>query len=138
MLCHECKLSLLSDVHPPKLFSCPENVYVFENEIVEWSEPKATDNVGVAESVCTNKQNGKVFPLGEHRISCDVWDYERNKASCYFHVVVIKEGTMYMGFYKIVVTREKVFIFDCFCFHFIINISTFDSVLLINQAKGMS
>ncbi|XP_045164712.2 neurogenic locus notch homolog protein 4-like [Mercenaria mercenaria] len=81
------------DVYTPKFRNCPEDIYVFENEVVQWEEPSYYDNVGVADKTCTDSKNGKRFPVGEYTLTYQIWDYDRNTAFCRFHVSVTPEDT---------------------------------------------
>lgn len=79
------------ELTPPSI-ECPDVVCALAppgaNEaIVEWDEPAAEDNCGVASLVCT-PASGSVFPLGTSEVSCVVTDISGNEASCTFTVVV--------------------------------------------------
>ncbi|XP_045164711.2 uncharacterized protein LOC123528779 [Mercenaria mercenaria] len=84
---------VVRDIYPPVVFSCPEDVFVFEKEVVEWLQPNSADNVGIAGTSCSSQKNGEIFPVGEHRISCDIRDYDDNTASCHFLVSVTSDNT---------------------------------------------
>ncbi|XP_060601690.1 uncharacterized protein LOC132754950 [Ruditapes philippinarum] len=81
------------DIYAPVIFSCPEDVYVFEDEAVKWLEPNAADNVGVASKTYTSLRNGTRFPVGDHRITCNIHDFDGNMASCNFRVSVTRKDT---------------------------------------------
>ncbi|KAL4225840.1 calcium ion binding [Mactra antiquata] len=85
---------VVRDVTPPVFTSCPGNIFVFDDEPVEWVEPGYFDNVGVAGSKKTGYgENGDVFPVGEYYIKYYAWDYDRNTAECVFKVFVVDRDT---------------------------------------------
>lgn len=76
------------DNEAPSFWSCPEDIYVFEDEAVQWKKPDYYDNVKVVRMTCTDKKNGQKFPVGQHTLTYQIWDYDGNNAFCRFRVSV--------------------------------------------------
>ena len=84
-----------SDSQPPTFgVSCPESPITAYAErdkftaLVNWTEPVATDNSGVAPTVTSNYQSPQRFSQGTHVITYTAVDQSGNKATCTFTVYV--------------------------------------------------
>lgn len=84
---------IVHDPFEPMFLSCPEDIYVFNDEIVRWRDPEASDNVKIAEKLCSSQRNGEIFEVGNHSVACTSWDYDGNTAACYFEISVSERGT---------------------------------------------
>ena len=75
--------------------SCPGSPLVAYAEqdmftaLVNWSEPVATDNSGVAPTVTSNYQSPQRFSQGTHVITNTAVDQSGNNATCKFQVQVL-------------------------------------------------
>lgn len=56
--------------------------------VVNWTEPVATDNLGLSPKVTTNYHSPQRFGEGTHVIVYNAMDQSGNKATCTFRVVV--------------------------------------------------
>ncbi|CAG2185791.1 Fibropellin-3,Sushi, von Willebrand factor type A, EGF and pentraxin domain-containing protein 1,Fibropellin-1 [Mytilus edulis] len=94
----ECPLSYegewcntTEDTEAPTVIYCPEYVQVVTANrlnIVNWTEPQFTDNVGIINVVQTHR-SGQVFAYGEYDVMYIAYDTENNTAICSFTVYVI-------------------------------------------------
>ena len=87
---------LFLDSQPPSFgVSCPGSSLLTYAErdmftaLVNWTEPVATDNSGVAPTVTSNYQSPQRFSQGTHVITYTAVDQSGNKATCTFTVKVI-------------------------------------------------
>ena len=87
-------ISLYTDRESPRFHSCPDNIYVFEDEEVTWKEPTYSDNVGIYYKKCSRMLNGRKFAAGEYNISYTAVDYEYNYAICDFQIISTSRGTV--------------------------------------------
>ena len=83
------------DSQPPSFgVSCPRSPLLAYAErdkftaLVNWTEPVATDNSGVAPNVTSNYQSPQRFSQGTHVITYAAVDQSGNKATCTFTVKV--------------------------------------------------
>ncbi|XP_052070613.1 uncharacterized protein LOC127709241 isoform X2 [Mytilus californianus] len=79
------------DTEAPTVIYCPEHIQVVTANrlnIVNWTEPQFTDNVGIINIVQTHR-SGQVFAYGEYDIMYIAYDTENNTAICSFTVYVI-------------------------------------------------
>ncbi|XP_076073923.1 uncharacterized protein LOC143045353 isoform X3 [Mytilus galloprovincialis] len=94
----ECPLSYegewcntTEDTEAPTVIYCPEYVQVVTANrlnIVNWTVPQFTDNVGIINVVQTHR-SGQVFAYGEYDVMYIAYDTENNTAICSFTVYVI-------------------------------------------------
>ena len=88
--------SLLSfcplDREPPRIHTCPDDIYVFEDEVVTWEEPEYSDNVGVYYKKCNKENRDRTYPVGVYSITYTYVDFEYNYAICDFMINVTKRG----------------------------------------------
>lgn len=82
------------DNHPPIYSSCPADIAAFEDEIISWDKPKATDNIGIkSEKIISDYENNSKFPEGTHVVMYVSVDHEGNVGVCRFLVAIYKRGT---------------------------------------------
>ncbi|XP_063405005.1 kielin/chordin-like protein isoform X6 [Mytilus trossulus] len=82
------------DNHPPMYSTCPSEISAFEDEVISWDKPEASDNVGIKkESFISDYENNSKFPEGSHLLMYVAVDHEGNVAACRFLVAVYKRGT---------------------------------------------
>lgn len=82
------------DNHPPMYSTCPSEISAFEDEIISWDKPEASDNVGIkSESFISDYENNSKFPEGSHLLMYVAVDHEGNVGACRFLVAVYKRGT---------------------------------------------
>ena len=87
---------MLSDVEPPELLECPENIFVVASamsleQTASWTTPTYDDNSGLQVTVeqITGLPNGSLFREGTHLIEYKATDKEGNKnLDCQFLVRV--------------------------------------------------
>jgi PKD repeat protein len=96
-----CEFTVTVTELTPPTIECPEVICALAppgaNEaVVEWDEPEAEDNCGIASLVCT-PASGSVFPLGASEVTCVVTDISGNEASCTF-TIVVQPGDFSAGF----------------------------------------
>ncbi|XP_052781698.1 neurogenic locus notch homolog protein 1-like [Mya arenaria] len=76
----------VEDTQPPVFYNCPGDIFIFEDEIPQWEEPRFSDNVGVAEKSCSDRQ--KTYRPGNYPQIYRVFDFDRNVAECRFTIHV--------------------------------------------------
>ncbi|XP_071134324.1 cysteine-rich motor neuron 1 protein-like isoform X36 [Mytilus edulis] len=82
------------DNHPPMYSTCPSEISAFEDEIISWDKPEASDNVGIKkENFISDYENNSKFPEGSHLLMYVAVDHEGNVAACRFLVAVYKRGS---------------------------------------------
>ncbi|XP_052088702.1 uncharacterized protein LOC127725641 isoform X20 [Mytilus californianus] len=82
------------DNHPPIYSSCPADIAAFEDEIISWDKPKATDNIGIkSEKIISDYENDSKFPEGTHVVMYVSVDHEGNVGVCRFLVAIYKRGS---------------------------------------------
>ncbi|XP_052088703.1 uncharacterized protein LOC127725641 isoform X21 [Mytilus californianus] len=82
------------DNHPPMYSTCPSEISAFEDEIISWDKPEASDNVGIkSERFISDYENNSKFPEGSHLLMYVAVDHEGNVGACRFLVAVYKRGT---------------------------------------------
>ncbi|VDI36569.1 Hypothetical predicted protein [Mytilus galloprovincialis] len=82
------------DNHPPIYSSCPADIAAFEDEIISWDKPEATDNIGIkSEKIISDYENDSKFPEGTHVVMYVSVDHEGNAGVCRFLVAIYKRGT---------------------------------------------
>ena len=79
-----------TDVEPPKIANCPDDVHKTSSEI--WTKiffpgVTITDNVGVRVFE-TSRPNGSDFTWGEHNVTYTASDKAGNTAKCHFQVII--------------------------------------------------
>ena len=57
--------------------------------MVQWSQPVATDNSGVIQTVSCDVKSGTDFAIGQTKVTCTVIDGYGNNNKCTFHIDVI-------------------------------------------------
>ena len=80
------------DREPPRIHTCPDDIYVFEDEVVTWEEPEYSDNVGVYYKKCNKENRDRTYPVGVYNITYTYVDFEYNYAICDFMINVTKRG----------------------------------------------
>ena len=76
----------------PIIRSCPEDIYVFENEKVQLPRPTFYDNVGIYKVNKNDIYGMEYFKKGLYFAVYCVKDYEGNTATCKFKVEASKSG----------------------------------------------
>ena len=92
---------IILDSQPPSFgLSCPASPLLAYAErdkftaLVNWTEPVATDNSGVAPTVTSNYQSPQIFSQGTHVIIYTAVDQSGNSATCTFQVQVLGKQTL--------------------------------------------
>ncbi|XP_052781158.1 neurogenic locus notch homolog protein 2-like [Mya arenaria] len=87
-----CKFQVIvTDRHPPKFLSCPNDVFIFEGETPRWQKPSFWDNVGVAHE--RSNAHRDYYPIGNHPMHYGIVDYDGNRAECFFTISVSSKET---------------------------------------------
>lgn len=91
-----CTSGPLDDILPV-ISNCPTNITVSVtaascDAVVNWTEPKATDNVGIASFPSTHNP-GDTFPIGTTTVTYTATDVAGNFTKCIFNVTVIDNTT---------------------------------------------
>ena len=76
----------------PVITSCPEEVYVFENERVQLPRPTFYDNVGIYKENKNDIYGTEYFKKGLFFAVYCIKDYEGNTATCMVKVTVSFSG----------------------------------------------
>ena len=84
---------VILDSQPPTFgVSCPGNPIIAYAErdkfsaLVNWTEPAATDNSGIAPVVTSNYQSPRRLSQGTHVITYTAVDQSGNTATCFFKI----------------------------------------------------
>ncbi|XP_055937160.1 sushi, von Willebrand factor type A, EGF and pentraxin domain-containing protein 1-like isoform X1 [Argiope bruennichi] len=87
----ECSISVIVlDTHPPIFHNCPNNLFVTSSvsgTAVDWEEPVAEDNVGVA-SVSKSLEPNSTLSPGIHFVEYIARDFAGNIGQCIFYINV--------------------------------------------------
>lgn len=89
----QCQFTVnVVDTQPPVALSVPPNLTVSADAdecgaIVTWQTVTFTDNCGISNFMCSNS-SGEFFPIGEHTVSCTVFDSSDNMTTVSFTVTV--------------------------------------------------
>ena len=90
--------------------TCPSTIAAFEDEVIIWDEPTATDNVGIKDTTfISDYPNNSKFPEGQHFLMYIAVDHEGNVGACKFLVAVYKRGNRFKtntNFYNIKYTQD--------------------------------
>ena len=81
-----------SDVTPPTLSACPQNMSLTTagtTAIATWTAPTATDNCTANPTITSNFSSGESFSLGNTPVTYTAQDSSNNTATCSFTVSVI-------------------------------------------------
>ena len=90
MLRYDSFFCLRTDLEPPKISSCPENIHITSKKKMNrvlLPGVNVTDNVGV-HLFTTNRKNGSEFTWGEHNVTYVASDVAGNIAKCHFQVII--------------------------------------------------
>lgn len=87
-----CNFTITVTENVAPVLTCPPVICAvagpgLSEAVVEWTEPLAEDNCGIAELVCL-PASGDLFPLGATEVTCTATDISGNTASCTFLVEV--------------------------------------------------
>jgi PKD repeat protein len=82
-----CTFTVTVTEDTPPVITCPDVVCTTE-AVVEWNDPVAEDNCGIAELTCS-PASGSTFPPGPTEVVCTATDVSGNTAQCTFIVEVI-------------------------------------------------
>ena len=86
-----------TDTMAPVITSCPEYIYVYENERVQLPRPTFYDNVGIYKESKNDIYDKEYFQKGLYFAVYRITDYEGNTATCKVKVhVSIKSGNYFM------------------------------------------
>ena len=81
----------------PTFVSCPVEIDAYEDEIVQWNEPRALDNVGI-QYLWSNIGRGDTLVAGDHTVTYTAMDYDGNQATCEFNVYIYGDGKISVVF----------------------------------------
>ena len=89
------------DIEPPSIHNCPQDIKVSNtlgtcDAQVSWTEPTATDNIGVT-SFTSDHKPGETFPVGATTVTYTARDAAGNTAICSFVVTVEDEEKPVIG-----------------------------------------
>ena len=90
MLRYNSSFCSRTDVEPPKISSCPDNIHITsKKKMHKVLLPGVTvkDNVGVY-LFTTSRPNGSEFTWGEHNVTYTASDVAGNIAKCHFQVII--------------------------------------------------
>ena len=79
-----------TDLEPPKISSCPDNIHITSKKKMNkvlLPGVTVTDNVKV-HLFTTSRQNGSEFTWGEHNVTYMASDVAGNVAKCHFQVII--------------------------------------------------
>ncbi|GFT57284.1 sushi, von Willebrand factor type A, EGF and pentraxin domain-containing protein 1, partial [Nephila pilipes] len=92
---NECSMSIfIVDKEPPEFYDCPETIHVIGSNTgtaVDWDEPVAFDNVGIA-TVFKSIEPNTTLTLGVHFVEYVARDIAGNAAECRFRINITSEG----------------------------------------------
>ncbi|GBN77953.1 Sushi, von Willebrand factor type A, EGF and pentraxin domain-containing protein 1, partial [Araneus ventricosus] len=83
---------------PPTVVSCPSKIEVTSNDVREavfWDEPQFEDNSGRPVSIVQTHRSGDVFVPGRHTVTYQAIDYNNNKNTCVFDVIMTRNTCPY-------------------------------------------
>ncbi|GIY23897.1 sushi, von Willebrand factor type A, EGF and pentraxin domain-containing protein 1 [Caerostris darwini] len=92
----ECNISVfVIDKEPPFFLDCPETLSVTgsgsQGTVVDWQEPIADDNVGIASITKTLEPNSTLYS-GIHLVQYVARDFAGNMGMCSFEINITSEG----------------------------------------------
>ena len=82
--------TLFSDTQPPVIKSCPDDIYIFEDEEPLFERPVFSDNVGIMYTYIPDIDSP--LSVGTYPQEVYVKDWDLNYAYCYFSVYVSARG----------------------------------------------
>ena len=83
-----------SDDEEPRVQFCPTNQSLetglgLPTAVVNWTNPKATDNSRTKPTVTCNVESGSKFGIGETEVLCQAIDPAGNRATCVFTIKIV-------------------------------------------------
>ena len=88
------EINSFTDPYSPVFTSCPMEIFAFDDEEIDWSDPVAKDNVGVFNIQADGDEvRHQVLQSGTYIVSYTVRDFDQNQAICAFAIHVFVKGT---------------------------------------------